>query len=175
MNFQELATTRRSYRKFEDKEIDDATLNQILTAALKAPTSKNCTSWEFIVVKDQARREALAKCKPAGAAFVATAPVTIVVLADTTKTDVWIEDCSIAATFIQLAAEDLNIGTCWAQVRLRESNSEGENADQYIHKLLNIPDNYAVECLISLGHKPEQRKPFDDARLQPTKIHNEQF
>ncbi|MBO4370968.1 MAG: nitroreductase family protein [Paludibacteraceae bacterium] len=174
-SFFDLASTRRSYRKFTEEPVDDATIDKLLTTALMAPAGKRANPWEFIVVTDADMRQKLAACKPAGSAFVATAPVSVVVIADTEKSDVWTEDCSIAAIYLQLAAEDLNLGSCWAQVRLRQSCEEGKMASQYVKELLQIPDKYEVECIISIGHKTEQRGAFDMTRLQTEKIHRGQF
>ena len=48
-------------------------------------------------------------------------------------------------------------------------------AEDYVKELLNIPDNYAVECIISIGYKGMERKPFNEDKLQFDKIHHEQF
>ena len=94
----------------------------------------------------------------------------IVVLGDTTKTDVWIEDCSIATIIIQLAAQELGLGSCWVQIR-RRVDAEGNPAEDNVRKLLNIPENYAVLSIVAVGHKARESKPFDEERMQWEKIH----
>ena len=173
--FYDLARQRRSYRKFTDQPIDQAAIDQLLETVLMAPAGKRANPWEFIVVTDPQTSVKLSECKPNGSAFVATAPLNIVVIADTEKSDVWTEDCSIAAIYLQLAAEDLGLCSCWAQVRCRQSSQEGVSAGRYVKDLLQIPDRYEVECIISIGHKPEQRNPFDLSKLQKEKIHQGHF
>lgn len=173
--FEEVLQQRRSHRKFADKEVSKEDAKKILDAALMAPAGKRANAWEFIVVTDKAQAKALSECKPFGAAFVAEAPMSIVVCADTTKTDVWTEDCSIAAIYMQLTAESLGLGSCWSQIRLRESKAEGKSASEYVKELLGIPENYEVECIISIGHKIEEKRPFDPQRLQHEKIHYGKF
>lgn len=173
--FDELIRQRRSHRKFQDKAIEADKINQLLKCGLMAPAGKSANPWEFIVVTDADTQKQLSKCKPNGSAFVATAPLSIVVIADTTKSDVWVEDCSIAAIYLQLKAEDMGLCSCWVQVRNRKSCDENESSDAYIRQLLSIPENYAVECVISIGDKVEERKPFDESKLQLDKIHQNKF
>ena len=51
--------------------------------------------------------------------------------------DVWIEDCSIAAIIVHLAAESLGLGSCWIQVRNRQHNAETTSED-YVRDVLGI-------------------------------------
>lgn len=169
--FQEVIEGRRSHRKFADKAVSDEEAKKILDAALMAPAGKRANAWEFIVITDKGQAKALSECKPFGSAFVAEAPISIVVCADTSKTDVWVEDCSIAAIYMQLTAESLGLGSCWSQIRQRASREEGKTACGYVKELLGIPGNYEVECIISIGHKVEEKRPFDPNRLQREKIH----
>ena len=173
--FFDLVRQRRSHRKFTDEPVNPADIEQILKTALMAPAGKRANPWEFIVVTDAGMRNRLSTCKPAGGAFVKDAPVAIVVVGDTSKSDVWTEDCSIAAIYLQLATEALGLGSCWCQIRLRSGMEENRMAADEVRELLSIPDNYQVECIVSIGHKAEQRPPFDENRLQTEKIHNEKF
>lgn len=171
----ELLQKRRSYRKFTEQAVEQEKIDQLLHNALMSPSGKSINPWEMIVVTDKETQVKLAGCKPFGSAFVAEAPLSIVIIADTTKSDVWVEDCSIVAFNLQLSAEDMGLGSCWAQVRNRQSPTEGVSADQYVKELLNIPKHYAVECIMSIGYKGMERKPFNEDKLQFEKIHNNTF
>lgn len=98
----------------------------------------------------------------------------IVVLAEEEKSDVWVEDASIAASYIQLMAESLGLGSCWVQVRNRKNN-DGETTENVLKKLLNIPDGLKAECVIALGHKGEEKAPFDQSKLKLDRIHRGKF
>lgn len=76
----------------------------------------------------------------------------IVVLADPEKSDVWIEDTSIASMYLQLAAEDMGLGSCWVQIRKR-SHSTGIDSEEYIQRTLDIPDHLCVASIIAIGYK----------------------
>lgn len=174
MSFEALIRNRRSIRKYTDKKIPTEIIQKITTAALMSPASKRRNPWEFIVVEDDAMLQKLSESREHGSQMLAGAPLAIVVLADRTKSDIWIEDASIAATIIQLQAEDLGLGSCWIQIYEREK-SANVSSELYVKSLLNIPDEYSVLCLISIGYKGEEKQPHDLEKLAYNKIHLEMF
>jgi nitroreductase len=86
----------------------------------------------------------------------------------------WIEDCSIACTFIQLAAESLGLGSCWIQVRGRK-HSDTVSAEAYISELLDIPRGLHVESIIAVGYPGESKRPHPGYGLQVEKVHLNTF
>ena len=162
-DFHELLRLRRSTRKFTEQEIASDDVKTIMEAALMAPSSKRSLSWEFVLVEDAEKLERLSVCKENGAKL-------IVVLGDPMKSDVWIEDASIAATLIQLQAEELGLGSCWVQVRGRYGEN-GESAEDFVRELLNIPLSMQVLAIIALGHKAETKTPFDPEKAAWEKVH----
>ncbi len=114
--------------------------------------------------------EALSKCKESGAGPVAGCALAIVVAVDVEATDPWIEDASIAATYIQLQAQDLGLGSCWIQVRGRYTANDMES-ETYVQNLLDMPDTILPVCIITLGHKAEERKPQATDKLLWEKVH----
>lgn len=173
-DFYELLKIRRSIRKYQSKSVEPEKIKQITTAALMSPASKRSNPWEFVVVEDREMLQKLADCRPVGSKLLENSPLGIVVIADTTKSDVWIEDASIAALIIQLQAQDLGLGSCWVQVYNREKE-EGLTAADYIRDLLNIPAHYAVLNVVSIGYPDEDRKPYDEEKLPYDKVHMEKF
>lgn len=169
-NFSELIKTRRSMRQFTDELLSGDDVKLLLRAGLIAPSSKGLHSYEFIVVEDKQMLAALSQSKSVGSDFLAGAPMAIVVLADPTVSDVWIEDASVAATHILLQAEDLGLGACWIQVRNRYTADE-RSTEQIVKSLLGIPDKFGVVCIIAVGHKGMERKPQNEDRLKWEKVH----
>ncbi len=169
-NFHDLIVGRRSIRRYKSEEISAEDVKTILEAALLAPTSKNSRAWHFVVVEDAAKLEALSKCKPTGAGPVAHCALAIVVAADVEASEAWIEDCSIAATFIQLQAQDLGLASCWIQVRGRYYSDEMES-ETYVQNLLDMPDNIMPVCIVTLGYPDETRNPQNIDKLQWDKVH----
>ena len=110
--FLPLIQKRRSIRKFQEKPVENEKIEMLIEAALRAPSSMGCNPWEFIFVTDQTSLERLSKAKQHGSAFLRNAPLGIVICADPNKSDVWVEDASIAATFLQLTAESAGLSSC---------------------------------------------------------------
>lgn len=169
-NFHDLLINRRSIRRYTDEPIDADQVRLILEAALMSPTSKSIRPWQFVVVEDRDMLERLSGCKDNYAASIAKAPLAVVVTGDITKSDAWIEDCSIAAVLMQLQAQDLGLGSCWVQVRDRYKGDETPS-EEYVREALGIPENFGVLCIVTFGHKDEQRRPIDPAKLLWEKVH----
>lgn len=170
MSFQELQIQRRSIRKYSDELLSPEETKKILEAALLSPTSKNKHSWIFIAVEDRGTVAKLAECKPHSASFITEAPLVVVVAGNPLISDAWVEDSSIAAINMQMQAEEMNIGSCWIQVRNR-SFSDNITSGEYINELLDIPMPIEVVCLIAFGKKEIKRRPADINNLQWEKVH----
>ena len=155
--FFELIETRRSIRKFSSRPVEKEKIDRLIEAALRAPSSRDFRPWRFIVVDDPALLEKLSEAKPHGASFLKNAAAGMVVCGDTTASDVWVEDCAIAATFVHLAAHDLGLGSCWIQIRKR-AHSQEKTADIHIKELLEIPESLSVAAIIAVGY-PDETKP----------------
>jgi len=166
----DLLIKRHSIRKYTDKPVDPESVRLILEAALLAPTSKSSRSWQFVVVDDKTTLERMSECKPAGALPIKRAAFAVVVCADPTKSEPWIEDASIAAELMQLQAADLGIGSCWIQIRDRYS-ADGTPSEEVIQSLLNIPETLPIVCVMTFGYPDEDRKPVDTAKLLWEKVH----
>ena len=131
---------RRSVRKYTDQPIPDDDLNLILEAGLLAPTSQNRKPCEFYLIQNKEILKKLSKAKKFGAGMLSECNAAIAVLADSKKADTWIEDSSIALSYMNLMAAELGIGSCWCQMHLR-SSLLGKDAEESVRKILDITDN----------------------------------
>jgi len=61
MPLEEVIETQRSIRRLKPDPVDDALVIRLIELALKAPTGSNAQNWEFVVVKDRAVKERLAR------------------------------------------------------------------------------------------------------------------
>ncbi|MDH3999299.1 MAG: nitroreductase family protein [Desulfuromonadales bacterium] len=165
---------RRSIRQFEARPVEAEKVDLLIEAALRSPTSRGRSPWEFIVVTEPELLGKLGQSKQHGSAFLAGAPLAIVVLADPETSDVWTEDCSIAAIVLQLAAEELGLGSCWVQIRQRPHNAE-QSAEAFIRDALQIPASIKVECVIGIGYPNEEKAGHADETLLYDKIHRERY
>ena len=168
--FISLLEKRRSIRKYKDKPVEAEKIDMLVEAALRSPSSMNCNPWEFIVIIEKEKLDKLSMSKPHGATFLKNSPMAIIVCGDAKKSDVWVEDCSIASIFIHLAAESIGLGSCWIQIRDRMHNDVQSSSD-YISELLNIPGALEVESIIAVGYPDEEKQGHKKKSLLFDKIH----
>lgn len=168
-SFHDLMVERRSIRKYTSEPIDAQHVKLIMEAALMAPSSKSSRPWSFIMVEDPEMLQRLSECRTMGSSPIAKCSLAIVVAADSSVSDPWVEDASIAAFAMQLQAADLGLGSCWIQVRNRYG-VDNIPAEEYIQSLLHIPETINVECIIAIGHKGEDKRPQAVDRLQWEKV-----
>lgn len=140
-----ISSKRRTVRSFIGASIDAEDLRDILETALKAPTSRNRKATYFVVVEDRERLDRLSRCKPTGAAAIAAGSLAIAVCADTTRAARPYIDCTIAASYIQLAVTDLDLGSCWVHVH------DSMGAEDLVRAELGLPSDAAVLCIIAIG------------------------
>ncbi|MCK3686182.1 nitroreductase family protein [Maribellus sp. YY47] len=166
-----LLRQRRSIRKYTTQQIEPEKLEILKEAVLRSPSSKNINPWEFVFVDDPALIGELKNCKPHGVAPLGTAPLAVVVCADETKNDVWVEDCSIASILLQLTAQSLGLGSCWIQVRER-MHSEAVSSEKFIQDLLNIPENFRVLSIVTIGcpEKLREGKPLEELQFEKIRM-----
>ena len=165
MDFKNILTTRRSVRRFSPTEVSREVLLDIVNQALTAPSSRNMRTSRFIIVDDKLTLEKLAKMRDYGSEFMKDAAAAIIVAADTTKTDLWRENCAISATVLQLAVVDAGLASCWVHIggrpRLKDV-PEGEQAEEYIRTFIDIPEEWSLECAIALGYSDYTPKPLPE-------------
>lgn len=174
MNLMELLLKRRSVRKYTEEAVSEQDLNRILSAGLSSPSGRNRKPWELLVVRDRQMLEQLSHCRVGAARMLADAGCAILVFADTEKTDVWTEDCSIVMSNMHLMASALELGSCWIQGRNREAEN-GNTTDFYCRELLSVPDGYVLEAILSVGVPAELLPAHTDADLDWTKVHRDVF
>ena len=162
--FLELAKNRRSIKKFTAQAVPEEKIDAIIEAALRSPSGRSVRPWAFVVVKDRDLLEKLSGAKPKGATFIKDASVSIVVCADPSKSNLWIEDCSIAAVSMQYAAHSMGLGTRWCQIR-GTNFSDSQSARDYIAEMLDLPDNLEIECIIAIGFPDEEMVPYKREEL----------
>ncbi|WP_321529867.1 nitroreductase family protein [uncultured Desulfuromonas sp.] len=168
--FLDLLRQRRSIRKFTNTALTEEQLCLLQEAVLRAPSSRGRDPWQFIFVTDRHKVQALSQAKPHGAGFLAEAAVAVIVCADPQCCDVWIEDCSIAAFILQLTAQDLGLGSCWAQIRCRE-HDDTTDAESYVRRVAGIPDQLRIDAIIGIGEADEEKEGHPEDELRQERIH----
>lgn len=172
--FLNLIKKRRSIRRYLDKPISADDVALLLQAGLLAPTSRNSRSCHFVAVENKETLHQLSKSKRGGCKFIENSPLAIVVGADPSVGEVWVENASIAATFIQLQAESLGLGSCWVQIRGRQT-AEGYDAQSYVRDIINAPMALQILAIITVGYPDEEKPEHDIEQLNWNQVHADKF
>lgn len=154
MDFITLAKKRYSCKKFNGKPVSKEELNIILTAAQAAPTAKNLQEQHIYILtneKDLSIIDSLTPCRY-GAACVAVVAFNKdnVYTYPNGKRNSGIEDATIVATHMILAAASINVDSCWI------NNFDPDK----LAKLLQLPDNEEILMIMDLGYADENFKPL---------------
>ncbi len=161
---------RRSVRKFDGRQVPREVVDKILEATMTAPSSKNVRSTRIAVStsKDVARN--VAEMRSTGTAFVSEAPLLFFIMGDSSASDLWRINSSISATVLQLAVEDLGLGSCWVHVDGRPHNEDepkGMTAQEWLReKVDGLPREFEILCVVAVGYPAEpqrERKKTDDS------------
>lgn len=145
MDALEAIKTRRSIRRYKKAPVPQEKLEKILDAGRWAPSASNLQPWKFIVLSDFEIREKVAKLLAWGK-FLAEAPLGIAVVVDPSVSSHPVEDGSIAAYSILLAAHAVGLGGCW----LNPSAVEEE-----VKEILGIPKEERLISVMSIGYPAE--------------------
>ena len=155
MDIQKAIFGRFSCREYSDKRVKDSYLSKILEAGLNAPNSGNLQCCKFIVVNDDSKKKELTKAS-LDQKWMNQAPIFIVVCSDLKKLKTYyeknyetygIQDTSLAAENIMLMAHSFNIKSCFI-------SAIDDNA---VRRILRIPEDVGVYCIITLGYSPEKK------------------
>lgn len=167
----QLLLARRSVRQYLADDIPDAVLRDLLEAAMAAPSACAKDPWEFIVVRRQATREAIAKALPNGA-MLARAPLGIVVCGDLRRAHAGelsylLQDCAAAIENLLLAAHACGLGACWLGVHPRQERVA------HLRALFNLPEHVVPVSVIAVGWPAET--PAPRSRYAEARVHREHW
>ncbi len=159
MDFLEVIEKRKSVRKYSDRPVERELLDAIVKVAQTAPSSRNSKSSAFMIIEDKSVIEALSLMRDYGASPLKSAQAAIVILGDDTKTDLWVDNCAISATFVQLAVTAMDLVSCWIHVNGRPCLKEvpdGAKAEDYVSDMLGLKDGLRPYCVIAIGYPQEE-------------------
>jgi nitroreductase len=141
-------TTRRSIRKFLDKEVSDAVMRKIIDAARHAPSSRGNFGCSFIIVRDKAVKKELSDLRNGmNESSLMTCSVVMVVCSDTTVTPRWLENGVMCAETILFAVHDLGLGAVYTT----GFNPSDEKITRRLQQILGLPEHIMPVCVIPIG------------------------
>jgi len=145
---------RRSVRRFHKKPVPDEILEALMKAAMAAPSGNNVQPWEFVIVREPQIREDLSRVH-SWVYMAAEAPAVVVVLGNKSS-EWWQDDCAAATENLLLAAANLDLGTVWCGIK--------EDQARAVRKILGVPGNMGVLCIVPLGYPAESISPHTKYR-----------
>ncbi|MFZ5974593.1 MAG: nitroreductase family protein [Bacillota bacterium] len=171
MNTMEAILTRRSVRRYTDQKVEPETVEQLLKAAMYAPSAHDSRDWQFIVLRDAAVRENIAALLP-WYKPIERAPVCILVcgepsVQESSHKDYFVQDCSAATQNLMLCAHELGLGTCWCGLYPQTDVMDA------VRKILGIPAAVVPFAFIAVGY-PAKTYGMPE-RFDPKKIHMEKW
>lgn len=160
MDFSELVTKRYSCKRYGERKVDDETVASILEVARHAPTAKNLQEQHVYVIKSEeglAKVDELTPCRYG-------APVVLMVAFNSKnvftypggKRNSGIEDASIVATHLVLAAADAGVDSCWVNCFDPEKAAAA----------FDLPEDEEVLMLLDLGYAAEGAGPLGNHGLR---------
>ena len=146
---------RRSVRIFEhQKEVEKEKLEELLKAAMAAPSASNGQPWDFVVVTDPDKLAELRRRMNYGN-YNATAAIAVLANLGIAKKEssfrFWVQDCSAATENILLAATALGLGSVWI------GGYPKDDVTGVIHEILEIPADIDILNLIYIGYTAEEK------------------
>jgi nitroreductase len=146
--------TRRSIRKYKDKQVPWDNIVEIMQAAKFAPFAGNIMPCKLIVVKNEAKKKEIAEaCSQQY--WMEDAPIHIVVVYEPEKIERYygtrgvrlygIQEMGAAIENMLLTAHALGLGACWI----------GTFDEDEIRRLCNLPEHVNVQAIITIGYADE--------------------
>ena len=150
MDVFEAIKTRRSTRRYKSEDVSEEQVEKLLGAAIMAPSGGNMQPWDFIIIRGEEQKKALARAA-LGQMFIATAPVVIVVCANKPRTarrygergaELYsLQDTAAATQNMLLAATAMGLAGCWV----------GAFNDNAVSDVLGLPRNIRPVVILPIG------------------------
>lgn len=166
----EMIYRRRSIRTYQPWSVPREALEELLRAAMAAPSAVNKQPWEFVVISTPEGMTALQRHLPYGR-YNAPAAVVVCGCPDMAHSNphgnFWVQDCSAATENLLLAASGLGLGTVWTAVYPKPELVAAVQGE------LDLPESVIPLNVILVGY-PAEEKP---ARTQynPERVHWEKY
>lgn len=158
--------TRRSIRRFRPEPVSATVVEDMLAAAMMAPSAGNEQPWQFLVITDRDRLDAVAAAHPY-ASMAAHAPLAILVCGDLSLekyAGFWVQDCSAAMQNLLLAAHAKGLGAVWTGIY-----PVNDRVTKF-RSLFGLPHHVVPLGLAVIGHADQQ--PESISRFRPDRVHH---
>jgi len=169
MDLMEAILTRRSIRQFKNQPVSKEIIEELLRAAMAAPSAGNRQPWHFVVLTDHNIMDKIPEFHPHSTMLVeAAAAIAVCWDKNSELADGYgIQDAAAATENILLAAHSFGLGAVWLGIFPRLHRVEK------LKKLLNLPEHIMPLGVVAIGHPDEKKPPAN--RFDPQKVHFEKW
>jgi len=160
---------RRSIRRYTDQPVSGEVIEELLKAAMAAPSANNGQPWHFVVIDERAVLDAVPEWHE-WAQMLKQAPLAIAVCGDTRGNEpavYWVQDCSAATQNLLLAAHARGLGAVWLGI-----HPEPDTVRK-TRELLSLPAGVIPLAIVALGHPAEPKRPND--RFDAGRVHRNRW
>jgi len=164
---------RREITSFKPEPISAATLEQLERAVYLSPSGNNLPSRECVVVTDRAMLNQLSKTTPY-MKWLEQAAAGIVITGNPELSKYWLQDATIAGSFLWLASTSFQLGAAWGAVYHSEDAEESKQREGYVRELLHIPQSLRVVAIIGVGHPAVEPTPKQMVPIEKV-LHRERY
>ena len=153
--------TRRSIRRYTSDRISDEAVQQLLQAAMSAPTAAG-QPYHFVVIRDRSLLNAVPNFHPHANMLKSACPGILVCGDPTIETlkGRWVLDCAAATENMLIAANAMGLGACWVGIYPVDERIEG------MRELLKLPEHLVPVSMVSLGFPAEKKSPPERFKLE---------
>ena len=156
---------RRSIRSYTGEPVPDDVIEELLKAAMAAPSAGNEQPWHFVVIDDRRILDAIPEYHEYSS-MLKEAPAAIAICGDLRLEKYkgyWVQDCSAATQNLLLAAHGSGLGAVWLGIH------PIENRVTKTQELLQLPKEVIPLAIVALGYPAEKKEPAD--RFDASRIH----
>jgi nitroreductase len=161
--------TRRSVRNYRSDPVPEDIIQNLLRAAMSAPSAGNEQAWQFIVVTERALLDRIPAIHP-HAQMLTEAQAAVLVCGDLQREEhqgFWVQDCAAATENLLLAAHDQGLGAVWVGIYPRKERILS------FRELFRVPETVIPFALVPVGYPTEPARAED--RFETARVHINQW
>ena len=162
----QIVFSRRSIRQYTSQPVSEADITGLLEAGMAAPSAMNRRPWHLLAVTDKQVLQGIAQSPPYGRTLP-NAALVIVVCGDPSVSDWWLQDCTLAAQNILIAAAALGLGGVFLGCHGKDER------EAPIRQALGIPDEIGMASVLCIGHPAEEKEPR--TQYDPAQVHSNKW
>jgi nitroreductase len=162
---------RRSCRVYQDKPVPEEMIEKLLRAGMYAPSAMNSQPWEFLVMQEPEKKEAVSELVSYWS-MLKKAPLGILVMANingyrASTTEFFVQDCAASAENILLAAQAMGLGGTYLGLYPKQ------NIMSKIREIYSIPEHILPFAVLSIGYPDKPMPPH--TTFHKHKVHRDGY